>query len=123
MVRELEGAVAGAPAEWRGGDTIGMLCAKKQATEGVRQAVRRSERGIMWVMIEDLDDGKEGLEGEAREGRVRQLLWNGRVGKVISDRVGTGLRYLPGERGVEKEVCLALDGKLWEPGVKFQESG
>lgn len=123
MVRELEGAVAGAPAEWRGGDTIGMLCAKKQATEGVRQAVRRSERGIMWVMIEDLDDGKEGLEGEAREGRVRQLLWNGRVGKVISDRVGTGLRYLPGKRGVEKEVCLALDGKLWEPGVKFQESG
>lgn len=110
MIRELEGAVAGAPGEWRGEGTIGVLCARREATDGVRQAVRRSERGIVWIMIEDGG-------GEGKEGKVRQILWNGRVGKQIGRRVGAGLRYVVGNKGMEKEVYLTLDGRVWEPEV------
>ena len=140
MIRELEGALAGAPGEWRGGDTIGVLCAKRQVTAGVRDALRRSKRGVVWVMVEDLDDddddddsddaGKEDkMEGggeveegdvdireykEARGGRIRQVLWNDRVQELVGADTGTGVIYIPGEKGgpIETEVLLSWNGTV-----------
>lgn len=117
MIRELEGAIAGAPRQWRDHTTIGVLAAKREFTDGVRQAVKRSSRGIVWVMVEDVDKEREGLAGEDIGGRVKQVLWNERVGKVIGDRVGAGLRYVMGKGGIGKEVCLTLDGRVWEPDM------
>ncbi|MCJ1457714.1 hypothetical protein MMC28_008083 [Mycoblastus sanguinarius] len=123
MVRELQGAVAGAPGLWRRNNTIGVLCAKRKATMGVRDAVKRCGRGVVWVMIEDLDESddaaglkEEGKEsGGRRRGRVKQILWNERVGKMVGEGVGAGLRYVPGLNGIEKEVCLTLEATVWEP--------
>ena len=124
MIRELEGALSNAPGEWRGEDTVGVLCAKREATGGVREAVRMSGKGGVWVMIEDLDEGvvTTGREGQRegairRGGRVKQILWNERVGKMVGEGVGAGVRYVPGVggRGMEKEVCLMVDGVVWVP--------
>ncbi|KAL8765230.1 MAG: hypothetical protein Q9209_007623 [Squamulea sp. 1 TL-2023] len=107
-VRELEGIFAGAPAGWKGENVVGVLCAKREATKGVREAVRRSAAPIIWVMVED--------SGQAK-GRIRQILWNQRVSELGAEGVGVGLRYLPGEEGnkVEKEVVLTWKGKVWDP--------
>jgi len=122
MIRELEGAVAGAPGEWRDAATIGVLCAKREATGGVRQAVKGSSRGMIWVMIEDLDEEREDVAGEGSGGRVKQVLWNERVSKVIGEGVSTGLRFVTGKRGMGKEVCLTLHGRLWEPNMTIHVS-
>ena len=131
MIRELEGALAGAPGEWSGGDTIGVLCAKRGVTAGVRDALRRSRRGIVWVMVEDIDDGgkeckREDREEvgvsdeevkedrEAREGRIRQVLWNDRVQKLVGEETGTGVIYRLGEEGqpMESEVLMSWKGAI-----------
>ena len=142
MIRELEGALAGAPGAWRGEDTIGVLCAKREVTAGVRDALRRSKRGLVWVMVEDLDDAKkEGKKGtreggekgagasnepeQAREGRIKQILWNDRVQKLVGELTGTGVIHVPGEEGgrMETEVLLSCDGTLPVPhcGQKEKE--
>ncbi|KAL8778480.1 MAG: hypothetical protein Q9213_007403 [Squamulea squamosa] len=107
-VRELEGIFAGAPAGWKGENVVGVLCAKKEATKGVREAVRRSAAPIMWVMVEDLGQAK---------GRVRQILWNQKVSELGAEGVGVGLRYLPVKQGkeIEKEVVLTWKGEVWDP--------
>ncbi|KAL8711991.1 MAG: hypothetical protein Q9220_003687 [cf. Caloplaca sp. 1 TL-2023] len=112
VVRELEGIFAGAPAGWRGEDTVGVLCAKRPATKGVREAVRRSGMPVVWVMLEDL--------GEGRGGIVRQVLWNQRVSALGLGGMGVNLRYLPGGEGgeVEREAVLTWKGEVWEPGGK-----
>ena len=107
-VRELEGMLAGAPKGWRGEDTVGILCAKREATKGVREAVRRSGMPVIWIMVEDL--------GEQGGGKVRQMLWNARVNGLGAEGVGTALRYVPGSPGHElgKEVVLTWKGEVWE---------
>ncbi|KAL9072422.1 MAG: hypothetical protein Q9161_003592 [Pseudevernia consocians] len=131
MIRELEGALAGAPGEWSGEDTIGVLCAKREVTAGVRDALRRSKRGVVWVMVEELDDAeKEGKKGneeevdegagdskenqEARKGRIKQVLWNDRVQKLVGEVTGTGVIHIPGEDGgpMEWEVLMSWNGIL-----------
>lgn len=137
MIRELEGAVAGAPGEWRGEDTVGVLCAKREVTAGVRDALRRSKRGVVWVMVEDLDAGvgKEGKMGdgeedkrgdgdeeeqEARGGRIKQVLWNDRVQKLVGKGSGTGVIHIPAEDGgpMETEVLMSWNGAV--PGCDHQ---
>ena len=136
VIRELEGALASAPGEWRGQDTIGVLCAKREATPGVRDALRRSMRGVVWVMIEDLDEGKshEDKEGdgdemtdrdarngkgseERKDGRIKQILWNNRVQKLVGEGTGTGVVHMPGEAGgrMETEILLSNNGILAVP--------
>ena len=136
VIRELEGALASAPGEWEGQDTIGVLCAKREVTPGVRDALRRSRRGIVWVMIEDLDEGKNhGDRGENRDemmdrdarvgneveerkgGRIKQILWNDRVQKLVGEGTGTGVVHMPGEAGerMETEILLSYNGMLAVP--------
>lgn len=111
QIRELEGAVAGAPEGWRGARTVGVLCAKREATRGVRDAVRRCRIPVVWVMVEDLGPGG---------GRVRQVLWNEKVGEVGGEGVGVGIAYSRGggggvANGVEREAVLMWEGRMWDP--------
>ena len=109
LVRELEGAFAGALAGWRGEEVVGVLCATREATKGVREAVRRFGRPVVWVMLEDVGEG---------EGRVRQVLWNERVAELGAQGVGVQNLYMPqkgkGDLVVEREVVLTWKGKVWE---------
>ncbi|KAL4933368.1 uncharacterized protein BDV17DRAFT_287039 [Aspergillus undulatus] len=64
IVRELEGVTA---RHFRGAGTgAGVLVSPREATRGVREALGRSGMPLVWMMV-------------GREGRVRQVLWNGRV--------------------------------------------
>ena len=127
MIRELEGALGGAPGEWKGEDTVGVLCARREITAGVRDALRRSKRGVVWVMVEGVDFAgkedkteiwKEDLDikesQEAREGKIRQILWNDRVQKLVGNETGTCVVHVPGQgRGsMETEVLLIWNGGL-----------
>lgn len=130
MIRELEGTLAGAPGEWRGEDTIGLLCAKREVTRGVRDALRRSKRAVVWIMIEDLDDAKKDRKGsgdeveteagdskevqEGKGGRIRQILWNDRVQELVGKVTGTRVIHIPGEDGgrMETEVLMSYNGML-----------
>ncbi|MCJ1486368.1 hypothetical protein MMC06_006545, partial [Schaereria dolodes] len=116
FVRELEGAFAGAPQGWRGEQVVGVLCATREATKGVREAVKRLGRPAVWVMLEDAGAG---------QGSVRQVLWNERVAAVGAEGVGVQARYVVGDggAGVEKEVALTWEGKMWEPEMREGEAG
>ena len=110
LIRELEGAFVGAPTEWRNEGVVGVLCAGKEATRGVRDAIRSARRGIVWCHIEEVEEGL---------GRVRQLFWNQRVSAQGVGCMEVGVRYLPGVRegagvGVDTEVVLTQDGEVWE---------
>ena len=92
----------------------------REATKGVRDAIRRFGRPVVLVMLENLGEG---------EGRVRQVLWNQKVAEIGVEGVGAQVRYLPGkgdgdgvgdggeyEEGVDTEVVLTWKGEVWEPG-------
>ncbi|KAL9025420.1 MAG: hypothetical protein Q9196_005758, partial [Gyalolechia fulgens] len=122
LVRELAGIYAGAPAGWRNdgadGKTVAMLCGKKAATAGARDALRSCKVPVVWVAIED--SGTDGL------GKVKQVLWNQRVNELGAEGVGVGLRYMPGGRPgfeLEKEVVLTWQGKVWEPDWNGKSKG
>lgn len=123
IVRELEGTVGR-----RGG--VGVLMGRKEATKGVREAVRRSAVGVMWVMVEEVDRKETGGQESSSEGdeeqedakipvgKVRQILWNEKVEMMGATGLGVGVRYFEGESGkLDKEVCLTWKGRIWEPGV------
>ena len=115
LVRELEGAFIGASPGWRGESVVGVLCAPSKATKGVREAIKRAERPVVWVMIQ----GK-GEEAE-EQGLVKQVLWNERVTDLGAQGLGVQVRYLPGEEGeVRTEAMLTWEGKVWEPDAKKQ---
>lgn len=100
MVREVEGAVG------RREHVVGVLCGKGEATKGVRDAVRASTVGLVWVRVCDA-------------GRVRQLLWNERVGGKIG--MGVGVRYVKEGSGWGKEAVLTWDGGVWEGRGEAEE--
>ncbi|MCJ1468213.1 hypothetical protein MMC07_006841 [Pseudocyphellaria aurata] len=123
-VRELEGSMAGAPEGWRGANTVGVLCAKQAATKGVREAVRRSGIPVVWIMVEEDDEG--GGTGTGK-GRVRQVLWNEKVAAMGAEGVGVGVRYAVSHQGrdetrtasgLEKEAVLLWEGREWDPDLK-----
>lgn len=101
--------LVGAPNGWRGERTIAVLCAKRPATKGVREAIRRCGMPVLWLMVEET--GKN-----AEDGRVRQMLWNQKVNELGAEGLSVGLRYVPGEEGKEmdKEVVLMWKGEVWE---------
>ena len=149
MIRELEGAVSATEREKE--RVVGVLCAKREATAGVREAVRRCRRGVVWVMIEDFDEAsargivgnekreEEGLRRkggkvdglhEGRVGRIKQILWNEEVERMVGGGVGAGVRYRPdavkGKGAWSKEVVLMVDGRVWVPdslGMEQQQEG
>ena len=111
LIRELEGAATGAPGEWRSLDTIAVLCSPKGATGGIRDAMRRTERGIIWATIEEIPS----LDEHEKQAKITRLLWNERVRKVVANGLGAGLQFVPGSSGVEQELVLMLQGRVWQP--------
>jgi Protein of unknown function (DUF2034) len=70
VVRELEGAFRGAPPGWKGasgGDSVvGLLVSTRAATKGVVEGMRRSERALGWVLLEEMEEVQaEDLDAEA----------------------------------------------------------
>jgi hypothetical protein len=98
LIRELEGAFAGAPAGWRGrGGVVGLLVTEKPATKGIREALARSR----WPM---------GFVACSRAGEVGQFLWNARAEEAGLEGLGVGMRYVDGGGG-GKELVLTWKGK------------
>lgn len=110
-IRELEGAVVGAPVGWRGKTpTVALLCGKREATKGVMDAVRRCGIPVVWCMIEEHDS----TDGRKRAGVVRQVLWNGKVEELIGGKEwSVGVRY--GVSGGGGERVLMWKGREWDP--------
>lgn len=108
LVRELEGTVRRhAPVGWRTGQQVGVLVSTREATRGVREALARSEKPVLWMMV---DHG----------GVLRQVLWNGRVEEVgVAGGLGVEMRYSAPSasergKGVGKQVVLTWDGEEME---------
>ncbi|KAG9677414.1 hypothetical protein KCU99_g1674, partial [Aureobasidium melanogenum] len=99
MIRELEGAVVGAPVRYRGEGTIAILAAAKEATKGVRDAVGRS--GLPMAYLNVTTDGK-----------IRQFVWNHAAVERGLEGLGVALRYLVDG---DSEVTLTWKGVPWSP--------
>lgn len=117
LVRELEGAFAGVPPGWRRDNVVGVLCAPREATKGVRDAVRAAGRGVVWIMVDGIG---------ASEGTVRQILWNEKAAHEGLMGLNVQIRYISnemvGQEGVEKEVVLTWKGQVWNPRLKVPGS-
>ncbi|PHH65824.1 hypothetical protein CDD81_1193 [Ophiocordyceps australis] len=99
-IRELEGAFAGAPAGWRGGGAsgvVGVLVGEAPATRGVRDALGRSR----WPMV---------FASCSREGRVEQLLWNGRAEEEGLEGLSVGVRHTQDQSC--SELVLLYNGQV-----------
>lgn len=98
-MRELEGALAGAPVGWRGGDdgVLAVMVCERPATKGVREALGHSR----WPMAFVYCEGGGG-------GAVRQMLWNKRAEEHGLQGVGVGTRHVGGET----ELVLLRKGKM-----------
>ena len=55
VVREMEGAFRSAPAGWRGGNVVGLVVSGKPATKGVIDGMKRSDKGLGWVCLEEVE--------------------------------------------------------------------
>lgn len=104
-VRELSGAIPFAPLhlleeDEKGEGVIGVLACKGALTLGIREALMRSERGLVWCQVPG-------------DGRIGGMVWNRVVGEMVGG-LGVGSVYRTGEDGrVEKEMRLMRDGKVW----------
>lgn len=96
-VRELEGALAGAPPGWRTASAncvMAFLIAERPATKGVQDALASSK----WPM------GYAFCEGS---GAVRQLLWNIKATELGLDGIEIGTRHV----NDGKELVLMRQGR------------
>ncbi|KAI1775244.1 hypothetical protein F4818DRAFT_43674 [Hypoxylon cercidicola] len=100
LIRELEGAFAGAPAGWRGPGVLGLLVTQKPATRGVRDALARSR----WPM---------GYVSCAPDGALEQMLWNQRAGAEGLEGLGATLQFAGdgGEARRRRRLVLTWNGK------------
>lgn len=96
QVRELEGAVLGAPPGWRGSGAVAFLVAKGKGTKGVREALQRSRVPMGFVHV-DVD------------GRVVQMLWNEAAVQGGLEGVGATMRFSADGR---EEIVLTLGGRI-----------
>ncbi|KAI2636896.1 hypothetical protein GGS26DRAFT_546288 [Hypomontagnella submonticulosa] len=106
-VRELEGAFVGAPPGWRisrpGSGVLGFLVAQRPATKGMRDALGRSR----WPM---------GYVSCTQDGRLEQMLWNGRAEEEGLEGLGVGVRFCEDAAGgrTEQRLVLTWNGKPYE---------
>ncbi|MDA4132888.1 MAG: DUF2034 domain-containing protein, partial [Thaumarchaeota archaeon] len=96
LIRELEGAFAGAPVGWREqAGVVGFLVAEKPATKGIRDSLGRSRYPMGFVTC-------------SSGGAVSQMLWNRRAEEEGLAGMGVGLRH--GSDG-NSQVVLTWEGK------------
>lgn len=116
QIRELEGAFAGAPPAWRhsfisspyptsspSSPILGFLAVQKPATKGVRDALGRSR----WPM---------GFVSCTADGRLEQMVWNGRAEEEGLEGLGVAVRFSEGESedeagGSDQRLVLTWRGK------------
>lgn len=96
LIRELEGALVGAPPGWRGEDTMALLVADRPATKGVRESLGRSRWPMGYVCC-------------SREGAVRQMIWNQRAEESGLEGFGVAVRHVEGVS--EGELVLTRHGE------------
>lgn len=97
LVRELEGALVGAPVGWRAPDVMALLVTERPATKGVRDSLGRSR----WPM---------GFLCCSREGVVRQMIWNRRAEEAALQGLGVTSRHVEGVE--EPELVLVRNGEI-----------
>ena len=98
----------------------------EDSEEASARVIVRNEKG----------EGEEGLRvkgekvdgvHEGRIGRIKQILWNEKVEKMVGGGVGAGVRYVPdavkGKGAWRKEVLLMVDGRVWVPDGLAMEQG
>ncbi|KAI9811852.1 MAG: hypothetical protein M1827_005203 [Pycnora praestabilis] len=106
LIREMEGAFAGAPAGWNGTNVLGLLAAPKEATKGVRDALGRSRLPLCYLKV--------GLEG-----KLEQCLWNKVAASTGLEGMGVTMKYTPTEspesKDVDREVVLTWKGNILTP--------
>jgi hypothetical protein len=137
LIRELEGAFIGAPAGWRGKGVLGIMCSKREATKGVREAMSRSRCPLAWVGIESLEsdfnsnknelnadeDGDESAVDLYAEGKgvIKQVLWNNRARALGLEGIDVTTRYM-GDM-TENEMVLMWKGEIWKGGEDVGPNG
>ncbi|OCT53286.1 hypothetical protein CLCR_10244 [Cladophialophora carrionii] len=106
------------------GPAIGVLVSTKPATKGVVDSMRRSTRGLVWVMMEEVIASPETeLEGSPSSseapspttnlsGRVKQILWNQAARDLGLEGVDVVKRY---DGKGREEVVLMRGGRVWGP--------
>lgn len=79
-IRELDGAHAGAPSEWKGDNVLKLLVSSIATTRGVLQAVQASSSAVGALHIEP-------------DGLTRQFIWNHTAGKRGLAGIGVTGKY------------------------------
>jgi hypothetical protein len=60
-IREMDGAFQGGPAGWRqDGSVLGIIVSTKPATKGVVSALGASNRGLVWICMEEFEEDTSG---------------------------------------------------------------
>jgi Protein of unknown function (DUF2034) len=90
-LRELEGATA---SEEIG--TLLLLATLSRFTEGARRAVMGSDMAMGVVVVGGFDTG----------GEVRQFIWNGAAGRLLSYELGVKAVFGPGDQGKANEEAM-----------------
>ena len=97
LVRELEGAFAGAPVGWRGPGVIGLLVTERPATQGTREALGRSRSPMGFVSC-------------TRAGILVQLLWNPSAQDQGLEGVEVRAQHVPVGAGGAVRLALTFKG-------------
>lgn len=137
-VRELEGAVAGAPSGWK--DALGILVSPREASKGVRERVGTSKYPVGYLMVDGNGNGNNDVANAAsgaisepgiqchiangtetkidelvtREGKVRQFLWNWVAQEHGLEGLGATVKYNPTKSAegttLDREIALTWNG-------------
>jgi Protein of unknown function (DUF2034) len=135
-VRELEGAVAGAPPGWK--DALGLLVSPREASKGVRERVGASKHAVGYLMVDgngngnhdvadaaattnleisgEVENGSDAkIDGLAtRKGKIRQFLWNWVAQERGLEGLGVTVKYKPVEspegKTLDREIALTWNG-------------
>jgi hypothetical protein len=125
-IRAIEGAFSGAPARWRNGNAVGVVCARDRATVGVVKAIKGSPRALVWITVDG--GGETGSEGEGMRGgrtgggKIRQVLWNQAAADLGAHGMGVQIIHRESDTTMGGEAVLTWKGQRWEPEGWVEET-
>jgi hypothetical protein len=82
FLRELEGAIQGAPPKWRKQDVLGLLVFTGKATKGVLESLGMNRSPLGFLKVD-------------RDGTIEQFLWNRAATEKGLEGVGVTVRHTP----------------------------
>ena len=107
LIRELEGAFAGAPIGWRSPGVVGLLVTEKPATQGIRDALGRSQLPMGFISC-------------SRVGLVLQMLWNGPAQDQGLEGLQVRLEHRRAGPGATSKLFLDYKGRRYPPNSNAQ---